>query len=67
MAVPRRDGARIEVCAAAENPTARAALLLIKSRLVYFMKSQVIRFNSGTHPELNLAGVLFSTDDDSNF
>ena len=66
MAVPRRDGARIEVCAAAENPTARAALLLIKSRL-YFMKSQVIRSNSGTHPELNLAGVLFSTDDDSNF
>jgi len=67
MAVPRRDGARIEVCAAAENPTARAALLLIKSRLVYFMKSQVIRSNSETHPELNLAGVLFSNDDDSNF
>jgi len=66
MAVPRRDGARIEVCAAAENPTARAALLLIKSRLVYFMKSQVIRSNS-THPELNLAGVLFSNDDERNF
>ena len=67
MAVPRRDGARIEVCAAAENPTARAALLLIKSRLVYFMKSQVIRSNSGTHPELDVAGVLSWTDDDRNF
>ena len=67
MAVPRRDGARIEVCAAAENPTARAALLLIKSRLVYFMKSQVIRSDSGTHPELDLAGVLFLTDDDRDF
>jgi len=58
---------RLEICAAAENLTARAALLLIKSRLVYFMKSQVIRSNSGTHPELGLAGVLFLTDDDRNF